>query len=49
MTWLLLPFAAAGQWAGGIAVLMAYAVASFFWSQRQAHSGLTRNGTAETG
>lgn len=49
MTWLLLPFAIFGQWAAGIAVLTGYAAASFFWSQRLAHSRLPRNGTAETG
>jgi hypothetical protein len=49
MSWLLLPFAAFGQWAAGIAVLAGYAVASFFHAQRQAHRHLPRNGTIETG
>lgn len=49
MAWLLLPFAIFGQWTAGVAVLAGYAVASFFWAQRQVHRGLPRNGTAETG
>jgi len=39
---LMLPFAAAGAWATGLAVLFAYAAISFFWAQYQVHrrSGL---------
>lgn len=37
MTWLMLPFAAAGQWTLGLAGLFSYAAASFFIAQRQAH------------
>ncbi len=48
LAWLLLPFAAFGQWTAGIAVLAGYAVASFFWAQRQAHRP-HQNGTRETG
>jgi hypothetical protein len=48
LSWLLLPFAAFGQWAAGIAVLAGYAAASFFWTQRQAHR-LSHGGTHETG
>ena len=42
MAWLMLPFAAFGAWNVGLAVLFAYAAGSFFWAQRQAHSGLPR-------
>jgi hypothetical protein len=35
--WLMLPFAAVNWWATGLAVLAAYAAASFFWAQRHAH------------
>ena len=38
MTWLLLPFAAFGLWHAGLAALFAYAAASFFWAQREAHA-----------
>jgi hypothetical protein len=38
MTWLMLPFAAFGYWPAGLAVLFAYAAASFFWAQREAHA-----------
>jgi len=38
MTWLLLPFAAFGLWHAGLASLFAYAAASFFWAQREAHA-----------
>src|SRR5690606_4102815 len=38
MTWLMLPFAAFGLWHGGIAALFAYAAASFFWAQHEAHA-----------
>ena len=38
MSWLMLPFAAANLWSTGLALLAAYAGASFFWAQRQAHS-----------
>lgn len=37
LAWLLLPFAATGYWATGLAVLACYAGASFFWAQRQVH------------
>ena len=37
MTWLMLPVAAFGLWQAGLATLFAYAAASFFWAQRQAH------------
>jgi hypothetical protein len=37
MTWLMLPFAAFGLWHAGLAVLFAYAAASFFWAQHQVH------------
>jgi hypothetical protein len=38
MTWLMLPFAAAGMWLAGLLALFAYAVGSFFWAQRAVHS-----------
>lgn len=38
MSWLMLPFAAAGLWETGLAVLAVYAGASFFWAQRHAHA-----------
>ncbi len=34
MAWLMLPFAAAGQWTLGLGVLALYAAGSFFWVQR---------------
>jgi len=37
MTWLMLPFAAFGLWQAGLGLLFAYAAASFFWAQREAH------------
>lgn len=37
MIWLMLPFALLGLWQAGLAVLFAYAAASFFWAQREAH------------
>ena len=37
MTWLLLPFAAAGAWVIGLGALAAYAAGSFFWAQREVH------------
>jgi hypothetical protein len=37
MTWLLLPFAAAGLWGTGLTALAAYAAGSFFWAQRHVH------------
>jgi hypothetical protein len=40
MTWLFLPFAAAGFWVTGLAVLFAYAAGSFFWAQRCVHGAL---------
>jgi hypothetical protein len=39
MAWLLLPFAAAGQWVTGLAALALYAAGSFFWVQRFEHRG----------
>ena len=33
----MLAFALAGQWSAGIVILLAYAAASFFWAQDQAH------------
>jgi hypothetical protein len=38
MIWLMLPFAAFGRWEAGLAVLFAYAAASFFWAQHQVHA-----------
>jgi hypothetical protein len=37
MAWLLLPFAATGLWATGMAALACYAAGSFFWVQRFVH------------
>ena len=37
MSWLLLPFAAAGLWATGLGALAVYAAGSFFWAQRHVH------------
>lgn len=37
MAWLMLPFAAFGAWQTGVATLFAYAAASFFWAQQEAH------------
>jgi hypothetical protein len=37
LAFLLLPFAAFGQWAAGLAGLAFYATGSFFWAQYQAH------------
>ena len=42
MSWLMLPFAAFGLWHVGLAVLFAYAAASFFWAQRAVHAVLQR-------
>ena len=42
MAWLLLPFAAFDAWQAGLALLFAYAAASFFWAQRQVHSAAAR-------
>jgi hypothetical protein len=39
MTWLMLPFAVTGLWGTGLTVIAAYAMASFFWAQRQIHRG----------
>jgi hypothetical protein len=39
MAWLLLPFAIPNLWGAGLAGLSVYAGASFFWAQRQVHSG----------
>jgi hypothetical protein len=39
MAWLMLPFAAAGQWAAGLAALALYAAGSFFWVQRSEGRG----------
>lgn len=38
MIWLMLPFAAFGAWNVGLALLFAYAAASFFWAQHQVHT-----------
>ena len=38
MTWLLLPFAAAGLWLAGLFALFAFAVGSFFWAQHAVHA-----------
>ena len=38
MTWLMLPFAGFGYWPAGLAFLFAYAAASFFWAQHEAHA-----------
>ncbi|MFN3944534.1 MAG: hypothetical protein ACK4K7_06365 [Allosphingosinicella sp.] len=38
MTWLMLPFAAAGFWVTGLGILLLYAAGSFFWAQRQVHA-----------
>ncbi len=38
MIWLLVPFAIFGLWPAGFIVLAAYAAASFFWAQQQAHA-----------
>lgn len=37
-TWLMLPFAVAGFWGTGLALLAFYAGASFFWTQRHVHA-----------
>ena len=37
MSWLMLPFAAAGLWGTGLAALALYAAGSFFWAQRHVH------------
>lgn len=42
LTWLMLPFAVAAAWNAGLALLFAYAAASFFWAQRQVHVGFQR-------
>ena len=38
MVWLLLPFAIFRLWPAGFVFLAAYAAASFFWAQQQAHA-----------
>jgi hypothetical protein len=38
LAWLLFPFAVTGLWSEGLAILGAYAAASFFWVQRRAHA-----------
>ncbi|HEX8307989.1 MAG TPA: hypothetical protein VF645_06170 [Allosphingosinicella sp.] len=38
MTWLMLPFAILDWWATGLILLAAYAGASFFWAQHDAHA-----------
>lgn len=38
MTWLMLPFAAAGLWGTGLTFLAFYAGGSFFWAQRHVHA-----------
>lgn len=37
MAWLMLPFAATGQWVAGLGALALYSAGSFFWAQRRAH------------
>lgn len=37
MSWLMLPFAIAGAWVTGLAVLGLYAAGSFFWAQHEVH------------
>jgi len=37
MAWLMLPFAAAGQWVMGLGGLALYAAGSFFWAQHGRH------------
>jgi hypothetical protein len=37
MAWLMLPFAATGQWVAGVGALALYSAGSFFWAQRQVH------------
>ncbi|TMJ12232.1 MAG: hypothetical protein E6G94_14295 [Alphaproteobacteria bacterium] len=49
MAWLLLPFAATGRWATGLAVLALYAAGSFFWAQRQVHKVLPARAPAPPG
>ena len=39
MGWLMLPFAATGQWVAGLGALALYAAGSFFWVQRGPRSG----------
>ncbi|HEX8578897.1 MAG TPA: hypothetical protein VF655_04800 [Allosphingosinicella sp.] len=39
MTWLLLPFAAAGLWGTGLTAVAVYAAGSFFYAQRLVHRG----------
>lgn len=39
MAWLMLPFAATGQWVAGLGALALYAAGSFFWVQRGSHGG----------
>lgn len=39
MAWLMLPFAATGQWVAGLGALALYAAGSFFWAQRRASRG----------
>ena len=38
LIWLMLPFAALGQWQAGLAALFAYCGASFFWAQHEVHT-----------
>lgn len=38
MIWLVLPFAAFGLWHAALALLFAYAAASFFWAQHEVHA-----------
>lgn len=48
MAWLMLPFAVAGLWQAGMASLFAYAAASFFWAQREAHRPASEPGAGRT-
>jgi hypothetical protein len=42
MAWMMLPFAAFDAWHAGLAALFAYAAASFFWAQHEAHAAPAR-------
>jgi len=44
MIFAMLPFAALGLWHAGLAFLFAYAAASFFWEQREAHAAPAKPG-----
>ncbi|HEX8643285.1 MAG TPA: hypothetical protein VF702_05155 [Allosphingosinicella sp.] len=46
MSWLMLPFAAAGMWLAGLLALFAYSAGSFFWAQRAVHTAAMPSGPA---